>query len=283
MKKRGELTTQQIVVLVVLIASFAVLLYFILNLNLGKETDAEICHNSVVTRGSSSLLSESFPLKCQRQYVCFTKDGSCESMTNPELVKVKTEDDVYKNLADEMADCWWMFGEGKINYVGSDLIPQNYCSICDQVSFDDSVQEIFGSSTFDKKNFYEYLENTEKSDGTSYLDYFGLKGFSGYSGNFGTVSLAKQHYIAMSITSDVNKWGWAGIVAGTLAVAPMTGGLSAVVVGAIFVKEYADSDGVVVAPVIQSLNGQQYLPPYLVEVNSEEFDFLNCNSITTLS
>ena len=61
-----------------------------------------------------------------------------------ETKKVKTETEVYGILADEMADCWWMFGEGKVNYVGKDLPEkQLYCSICSQLAFDNSLEEIF--------------------------------------------------------------------------------------------------------------------------------------------
>ena len=47
---RAELTTQQIVGLIILIISFVIILYFIFALNLGETTDKEICHNSVALR-----------------------------------------------------------------------------------------------------------------------------------------------------------------------------------------------------------------------------------------
>ena len=88
--RRGEMTSQQIVILIILIASFAVLLFFLFRLNLGSETEKEVCHNSVVARGSSVIPTEAVPLDCKRSYVCITEDGTCESMTKPIKKKVGT-------------------------------------------------------------------------------------------------------------------------------------------------------------------------------------------------
>ena len=53
MMKRGELTSQQLVTIIILIISFAVILILIFKLNLGQESDKEICHNSVVMNSKS--------------------------------------------------------------------------------------------------------------------------------------------------------------------------------------------------------------------------------------
>jgi len=107
MKKKGEMTTQQIVTLVILIASFIVILFFILRLNLGEETEKDVCHNSVITRGSSIVPAASVPLDCKRTYVCITKDGTCENMTTKNEIKVKDKKEIFIALANELSDCWW--------------------------------------------------------------------------------------------------------------------------------------------------------------------------------
>ena len=128
--QKGELTTQQLVVIIILITSFAILLFFLFRLNLTETTNKELCYNSVIMKGSSIFPGETIPLNCKRSYICLTSDGTCEKMTKPQLQKVKTKEETYKVLADEMADCWWMFGEGKINYIGEEVIPDLYCSLC---------------------------------------------------------------------------------------------------------------------------------------------------------
>lgn len=296
MFKKGELTTQQIVILIILIVSFAVILFFLLRLNLGKQTDQDICHNSVITRGKSILPTDSFPLQCKRQYVCLTFDGSCEAMTKPTIVKVKTQDDVYKALADQLAQCWWMFGEGKINYVGSDNIPKLYCSICSQIAFDNSVKKIFNNqNSFDKEKLYNYMANSKKSDGTTYLNYlYGVNSLSGLKTklnsenlNFGTVNLDNQYYILTGITSDVSTLGWAigaGGAALAIAFTPLIGGAWGLGVGLATVSGVAGGvAGSLVSVFVEGLNGKQYISPSLIEPNSPEFKALNCQEISTSS
>src|SRR3970282_1658217 len=76
---------------------------------------------SFISRGSPVLPTETIPLNCKRSYVCVTEDDSCESLTDPIKEKVETQEEAYGVLANEMANCWWMFGEGKVNYVGEDF------------------------------------------------------------------------------------------------------------------------------------------------------------------
>jgi hypothetical protein len=128
MKKRGEVTTPEIIFWITLIASFAVIVFFFFRLDLKSNSVPEICKNSVDLR-SNPISSELAPLNCKTQYTCISKDGSCESMNKPEIKKAKTKDDVYKILADQMADCWWMFGEGKEEYIRREFDKNNYCSI----------------------------------------------------------------------------------------------------------------------------------------------------------
>ena len=137
--KKGELTTQQIVIIIILIVSFIILLYFMFQLDFRNQSDSELCRNSVITRAGSGIPTDSVPLKCSRSDICITSDGSCDGMVNPEKFKVKSKEEVFKVLANEMADCWWMYGEGKYDYIGDTTLKRNYCSICAQILFDDSL------------------------------------------------------------------------------------------------------------------------------------------------
>jgi hypothetical protein len=297
--KRGDITTQQLVLLIILIVSFAVILFFIFRLNLGKTSVKEICHNSVITRGSSVLPAESIPLNCQTTYTCITKDGSCEKMSGSfETKKVKTETEVYQILADEMADCWWMFGEGKVNYVGKDL-PANhlYCSICSQLAFDNSLEEIFPEGEIEQKNLYDYLSVTNISgEDMSYLDYLvGLKSseeiestLQDTGSDFGKINLENQHYVIMGITSDVNTLGWILVGAGLGAVGGaaivFTAGLATPVVVAMAAGAITGSVlGHFGGMMIEGESGHDYLRPTIIEANSEDFEKYDCVDIKTLS
>lgn len=298
--KRGEITTQHIVILIVLIASFAIILFFLMRLGLGDMTEKEICHNSVVARGSSVLPEESIPLNCHREYVCITEDGTCEAMTKPKKEKVNTKDEVYEVLANEMADCWWMFGEGGVNYVGSDFKEKLYCSICSQIAFDDSMQDIFSEGVISEEEFYIYMKNNNVSgQDYSYLEYLyaiddmqTVRNILSEQGvNFGEINLNQEYYAMMGVISEKSTFKrvllGAGVgvvvVAGAL-LTPITGGASLVsTAGILFTTGGAVAGGSIMGFTGEGPTGEKFLKPMLIEVNSDEFRDLDCKSIETLA
>ena len=178
---RGELTTQQIVLLIILITSFSIILFFFFKLNLGQETQKTICHNSVILKGKSIPSLGGGNLDCRTNYLCISGGEDCEGINPTETIKVDSENknEVLKSIANEMADCWWMFGEGKVDYVGGiNLIDNNVCSICSIVAFDDEITQ----EKISYEEFYEYLKNTKKDESNTYLSYlynvFELESFS---------------------------------------------------------------------------------------------------------
>ena len=293
--KKAEMTTKQIVILVILIASFAVLIFFLFRLNLGDESDKQLCYNSVMNRANKLVPTDSITLNCQRGYVCITKDGSCEGMLDPIKKKVKTKEEVYEVLAIELSDCWWMFGEGKVNYVGDDMIPALYCSLCSQIKFDNSVKEIFNNNNkFDKSKLYEYMSKNklEGSTGPTYNEYlFGTNNISLISSGqfYGDVLLDEQYYSLMGTFSEVDTLAWVGVAvavgtAGVFFAPLLIGGTTASFAGALVIGGGAAGTGAYfLAPVLEGLSGQQYIMPSLIKVNSQEFKDLKCEEITTLS
>ena len=72
MKKRGELTTSQIVGLTLTIGGFAVVLIFVLvYLDVGKQVGKDACSLSVLTRATANTKVEGLvPLKCTTEKLC---------------------------------------------------------------------------------------------------------------------------------------------------------------------------------------------------------------------
>lgn len=305
--KKGELTTQQIVGLIILITSFTVILILLFRLNLGEETDKELCRNSVLLRGKS-ILREATPLNCYRSYKCITNDGSCEGLNNPEVVEVDNVNQIYRELANEMSECWWMFGEGKIDYVGEKYLKKNYCSICSQILFDNSLKNIEG--VFDEKiskdGLYDYLSNNTRPGGDiTYSEYLlGTKDINGIRqalfekkgvDTFGNISVGKQFFVVMGITSEVSNVGWVivggvgavlGLVIASNPIGWVTGGLilgigslGAAAGGAAAVEKIEPHISAVIIPGKGIDNS--FLSPTIVEVDSQVFEELNCKEILT--
>jgi len=183
--------------------------------------------------------------------------------------------------------------EGKVDYISSEVLSKNYCSICSQISFDNSVKSIFeNKSFFDKKDFYSYLSKNKISDEQTYENYFLINGILNYPGKFGEVDLSKQYYSLMGITSKVSKVGWVlggALTLGALASIPLTGGVSVIAIGtAVGGAVVGGSAGWIASsyllvPSIKGPSENFYIPPSVIEVTSSEFDSLNCDKISTSS
>jgi hypothetical protein len=172
--EKGELTTQQIAILIITITSFVIILFLLFRLNLGETSDKQVCHNSVVLKSKGSLGEK---LDCKTNYVCISGGGKCEADSSInikiDLNKQTAREDIMKAIADEMADCWWMFGEGKLNYIGEDFGGKTSCAICSVINFDDKIIDLISEKSFmiTYREFYEYLNSVKKDDAQTYFTY----------------------------------------------------------------------------------------------------------------
>jgi len=168
--KRGELTTKQLVTIIVLVVSFIVILFLLFRLNLGETSNKEICHNSVVLKGRAGAVAG--PLNCRTNYLCISGGGNCEEITPTATVNVdsRNKEEIMEALAKEMAECWWMFGEGEVNYADrGPSFNDVACSICSIVEFDENIKGEIGLIEY--REFYDYLRTTSKSKTQTYLQY----------------------------------------------------------------------------------------------------------------
>ena len=237
------------------------------------------------------MLKEAAQFNCKTSYVCITEDGSCESMSGThETKKAKNKEDVYDVLANEMADCWWMFGEGKIDYLGNELLPALYCSICSQIAFDDSIKKIFPDEEINKRQFYEYLGLKKTSTDTSYLEYItGFKTIQEMKDtltkkglDFGSLNVNpdKQSYIVMGAYTKVDIPLWIAIGGAVGLAVILTGGG---ILPFLLISGGGGTAGYFIGTFIEGQSGNAYMTPSIVEANSEDFNKLNCKDIKTLA
>ena len=299
--RRGEISTATLITIIVVIASFVIILVLYFRADLSGLTDEQVCYNSVVARSSSAITANVIPLNCKTSYICITKDGTCEIMTSPTIIEVENPDDVDNALAEKMANCWSIFGAGKLNYVGEDFSSNLYCSNCYQVGFDNSL-DMFSNNEIEKRELYRYLasKNVSGTD-TTYLEYLiGLQSaqtiensLDSVGSEFGTIGIGKQYYITMGIFSDVAAWKTAAVtgltlVGGTLTlltVSVLTGGtvtVPLVILAVSIAGAGGGATGYFVGTIIEE-SGTQFLTPTLIEANSEDYSKLKCASINTLA
>jgi len=151
--KKGEMTSTMLVSIILLVVGFGIILFIYSQLAFEGQVDREICHESVILRGTlpdTLGLKDAAPLKCKTSKICvrgkkiFGK-GECEEFTNADSVINNNVNDltqIEKLISQEIVGCWRMMGEGKISlfsesaaeYGFGDVYPS--CVICSRIAFD---------------------------------------------------------------------------------------------------------------------------------------------------
>ena len=170
--KKGEITTSKIVTIILLVLGFGIALYFWFTVNLGNLTDEQICHNSVIQKATGQGIVGK--LDCRTQYICISGGGECEGINPSDTISVDAgnKEEIMKAIADEMATCWWMFGEGQADYIGfgsTSYIGSTACAACSIIKFDNNIQE--RSYIIPTSEFWAYLNSIKKGDSQTYFSY----------------------------------------------------------------------------------------------------------------
>lgn len=186
--KRGELTSSEIVGIVMAIAGFILVAIFLaIFFDDGSNQDRELCKLSVLSRATSPLLTQStVPLKCTTGKICITSEllgGDCKQFLGEKAVRKvrigssETSDArIKQEMANAMYDCWNMMGQGKLDlfgqagdYFGSPDNPT--CVVCSRIAFADDVSD--DTIVRALRGFDNYLQdNPVPNHDYSYLQFF---------------------------------------------------------------------------------------------------------------
>ena len=183
--KKASLTAKQFVTILISLVGFIIVLFLFSRFNWQGEVDEQACHESVVFRGTmpdNKVFSgkELIPLNCKTKDVCISldNDGDCENLGKDfNTIRINGNDDekikqqIKSALSQEMADCWGMMGEGKLQLFSRELKTQNVNSkafICSIVEFDNSVKD----RVDEVEGIEEYMLRYKAKDmEESYLEY----------------------------------------------------------------------------------------------------------------
>lgn len=233
MKKRGELTSSQIATLTLTIFAFVIaVIFLLLILDLDEFSERETCHLSVLTRATTpDPLEKLAPLKCRTQKICLTKGEGCDDKfvgeENVREIIVETNEDVEKEVAYNMYDCWAMMGEGKLDVFGGRKAgfinnwdfgktfntQASTCLICSRIALADDV--IKDSKIYDNIDVNKYMENHQvPGSELTYLQMFTDQQVRSYPADMrnelkSDENVKKTDEIAiifMQILTDVTPW-----------------------------------------------------------------------------
>ncbi|MEM2956186.1 MAG: hypothetical protein QW041_01240 [Candidatus Pacearchaeota archaeon] len=175
MKNKKGLTITTIVITIVIIMSFIILLAVVNQIVelIPSTFNKEACRDSVIARAAiknlpvgGELATKKIPLKCKTEYICLTMGGECPTGYNK--ISVRNKEDINKEIANAIHDCWWMFGEGKLNFLSSEWITKEKCIICSIIAFDDKIQQEYPEIA-GLNNYLSY--NLVPNKNVTYLQY----------------------------------------------------------------------------------------------------------------
>jgi hypothetical protein len=218
--KIAEMTTQQIVMLIILLTSFAVLLFFILGLDIQNLSEKEICQSSVQLAEKQSFFGS---VDCKTDYICISGGGDCEKFTAKHTEKISFKDKkeaknkVMIILAEKMADCWWMFGEGKVDYANKKVTDQIVCAVCAEIAFDEKIKEEIKDIPYSE--FKIFLEQNYKNEETKQTYYDYLEGKYERDSNYWglSIDLKEVYGIYTGRNSDGNIFNFLPFIGGGIA------------------------------------------------------------------
>jgi hypothetical protein len=219
MEKRGELTSKQLITIIILIISFAIIIIFFVSLGLRKTVDSETCRNSVILRGSLPIGADTIQLKCRTQNICLSMGGDC-GVTRKDLVTIEVDnrDELIKEMVNLLWDCWYKMGEGKVDYISAGLgNNEAYCSVCNNVYFDDKIQKEYesegGINYSEIYNYMQFAKVPERDEsflfsiyGVSSLDF--MRGEILKKNNYDIYTYKMNPEKEQAIVTSVIKNGW---------------------------------------------------------------------------
>lgn len=313
MFKRGELTSSQIITLVLVIAGLAFLLGFLYLVfgGSGQTVSRETCKLSVLTRATApDEISAQIPLNCETEKICFTDKlfgGNCKQFVGEEGVRVerissdpdKAAKTISEIAANAMYDCWSMLGEGKIDIFGKAWSKFGLgdsgsptCIVCSRLAISEDVENI--DEITKRIDVDKYIsENNVPGKEITYLESFTDKNFrvsadteidfkqvDNLDGSPKTISGGSDNQIAF-VFSQVKTKKWqdvlaneAGLVVGTSFFVPGKLAIAkALYLGPQAILTVPITVGLAVLPPLNAYNGRLAAAGYCGKFSSSDEDY----------
>jgi len=162
--KRGTIVQTTLISILIVLMSAAIIFFFLKALPYKEQVDIEACHNSVILRDNAILRGEGplpeIPLNCKTQEI---------------EIATTNKDTIQREIANQMYNCWWMLGEGKMNFFSESSWKEfglgnvkSSCVICSNIMFDEKLKE--KNLRLDMASYIEQTRIPTKN--MTYLEYF---------------------------------------------------------------------------------------------------------------
>jgi hypothetical protein len=160
MNKKGQGIDWFVVSIIIAVMTLVVFVVVAIFFPFSETIDRSACQTSIVLRaavpsevgGVSINAKDAISVRCKTTNICVTAKsgkGNCTQLgkefTTMKLTGTTEEakkEQIKMFLSREMADCWGMFGEGKLQIFAREFKAKTFTSkgiICDKIEFDNSV------------------------------------------------------------------------------------------------------------------------------------------------
>lgn len=188
LKNKKALEAEVLIGIIITIAVAAVIFFFLRGLSWKGTIDKEACHQSVIMRslpaGIGEAMKRSIPLKCKTEDI---------------LINFEEEELVKQRIATAVYDCWWMLGEGKLDFFARPWGPSEVnCVICSTISFSDATKSRYKKIS----GFADYLkENKPVGKDKTYFELFNvIETFSDNDFENQAIQTEKDYAVLFSLT-----------------------------------------------------------------------------------
>ncbi|MFH1710877.1 MAG: hypothetical protein ABH840_01035 [Nanoarchaeota archaeon] len=217
MNQKGEVTTTQIVGLVLLLFGFAIIILFLVSYPWKSGIDKEACHEQIVMRSSVNLkglnvgTKSIIPLdKCGTEKICLSMSGGdCEefgpatSEDRITKISVKNENDVMIVFANSLYDCNSLLGKGQLDFLPKGFSEKKYCLSCARIAFDKEAKEKLKDINY--YDLYKLMYSMKDTDGNRFLEVV-YPGFSSYEYSLDLYKKYQEERKTQGKTVELKDW-----------------------------------------------------------------------------
>lgn len=253
MNKFGDINWS-VVTIVISILTLVVLVLIVYVFPWEDTVDRTACKSSIVLRATipdSTSAKDLISLRCKTRKICITDKssgkGNCSDILGEDFDTMKLTGDTQLQkmeqikmfISREMADCWEMFGEGKLQIFSREWVWDGAATTkaitCSRIAFDDSVingvdkkpntvddlKNITGLGNYmlikkapnNNISYMDYLRGSP--EGQSASEFYGSQKSNGAL--FGNVNLSRQTAIIFIETTKTNIGKlWGGSIVGVV-------------------------------------------------------------------
>ena len=185
--KKAEMSSKMIVSLVLLITGFIIILSVFFSFDWESNTDAQVCHQSVLLRATSNQIvsMDLTQLNCKTQKHCLTSslfffffESVFKGDDEVKKKRVSEIEEIQRFISDEVVDCWSMMGEGKVSVFSPSIAQKvglgtvySSCVVCSRIAFDEDLK--ISQNELKNLDLYDYMKKTKISGKEiTYAEYF---------------------------------------------------------------------------------------------------------------